>query len=133
MNVLTRQIEQERKDWAVERDRLQEGQAWYESELARLQAENSKLKIAPPNQLVTAPVFVEPSAPVQAHHEKQLKLMETIDGLRRELQSERDRSQRLEQMGGGIDETRFVCSDLDKTMACAMRPLPPKEDFERDR
>lgn len=127
MTNVIRKLQEERKEWEAEREHFQENHAWYESELARLQAENAKLLTAPPVAAVPA---VELSAPVQAHHEQQLKLMQTIDKLRRDLLSEQERSERLESLlGGGGGDRLAASTNLDNTLACALRPAPPPEEF----
>lgn len=126
MALAIRKLQEERKEWEAEKEAFQENQAWQEGELSRLQAEVAQLRVAPP---AASPTVVQHemvlSAPVQAHHEQQVKLLTTIDGLKRELQQERERNRppdRTPDMPGGL-------SPLDMTMASALRPVPPSEEF----
>lgn len=123
-------MQEERNQWETEKEQYQERDAWFEKELARLQEENNKLRLEPP---APVPAPVEVSAPVQAHHEQQLKLMQTIDVLRRELDAERQQREQLQQAAktvGACGKERLVPSQLDQTLAAACRPIPEPEEFE---
>lgn len=129
-----RKLQEERQEWEAEKEQFEENQAWQESELARLQAEVARLRDASPAAPGAPAQQVELSAPVQAHHEQQVKLLQTIDGLRRELQQERERGQNLERRlhsAGDVErpDTPAAASPLDATMASALRPVPPPEEF----
>lgn len=142
MNVI-RKLQEERTEWEAEKEQNQEDKAWYESELARLNAENAKLISSTPSAAAGAAAPVELSAPVQDHHVQQLKLMETIDLLRTDLQSERERREQLERLlptlaqgagaagaaGSGDRLGMTGISQLDMTLAAAMRPMPAAEEF----